>query len=85
MKTCCTCKETLELDKFYNDKSSKDGKSYRCKECKDRSKKGKISVKKKAEKKEEIINYTPYRNQKITTVEELHDYARRQAAMWLYD
>jgi len=33
MKQCTVCKETKELDQFYNVKSTKDGKGYRCKEC----------------------------------------------------
>jgi Recombination endonuclease VII len=33
MKQCSVCSETKELDQFYNMKSSKDGKGYRCKEC----------------------------------------------------
>ena len=33
MKQCSVCKETKELDQFYNVKSSKDGKGYRCKAC----------------------------------------------------
>ncbi len=33
MKQCSVCKETKELDQFYNVKSTKDGKGYRCKEC----------------------------------------------------
>jgi len=33
MKTCTVCQTSKSLDEFYNYKSSKDGKSYRCKEC----------------------------------------------------
>ena len=33
MKICCTCKENKEIDDFHNRKDTKDGKSYRCKEC----------------------------------------------------
>ncbi len=33
MKQCTVCKEIKELDQFYNVKSTKDGKGYRCKEC----------------------------------------------------
>jgi hypothetical protein len=83
MKTCCSCKETLDTDKFYNDKSSKDGKSPRCKKCKDRSKKGKQSIRKAKEKKEKVWTPIPYREHKVTTSEERHEYARRQAAMWI--
>lgn len=32
-KICTVCKEEKPLDEFYNVKRSKDGKSYRCKEC----------------------------------------------------
>jgi hypothetical protein len=81
MKTCCNCKQSLELDKFYNDKSSKDGKSSRCKSCKDGGKKGKIS--KKSSKKEKVWTPIPYREHKVKTREERHEYARRQAAMWI--
>jgi len=33
MKTCTVCKEQKALDEFYNYKTSKDGKCYRCKTC----------------------------------------------------
>lgn len=33
MKICCTCKENKEVGNFHNRKDTKDGKSYRCKEC----------------------------------------------------
>lgn len=33
MKTCHTCKEPKGLDKFYKDKSKKDGYTYQCKLC----------------------------------------------------
>lgn len=33
MKTCTVCKEEKSLDEFYNLKSSKDGKGYRCRPC----------------------------------------------------
>lgn len=33
MKQCSVCKETKDLSEFYNYKSTKDGKSYRCKSC----------------------------------------------------
>jgi len=32
-KLCPTCKQTLPLDSFSNDKSKKDGKRYQCKAC----------------------------------------------------
>jgi hypothetical protein len=35
MKQCSVCKETKDFDQFYNYKTSKDGKSYRCKACDD--------------------------------------------------
>jgi len=85
MKTCCSCKETLDIDKFYNDKSSKDGKSARCKKCKDRSKKGKPSLRSIKNKEEKVWKPIPYKDKKVVSREDLHEYARRQAAMWLYD
>jgi len=33
MKTCTVCKETKDLSHYYNNKRTKDGKSYRCKQC----------------------------------------------------
>lgn len=33
MKKCTSCKKTKQISDFYNSKSSKDGKSYRCKSC----------------------------------------------------
>lgn len=33
MKTCTVCKEGKPLSDYYNCRSSKDGKSYRCKSC----------------------------------------------------
>lgn len=33
MKQCTVCKKNKTLDEYYNYKASKDGKSYRCKEC----------------------------------------------------
>ena len=33
MKKCCTCKQEKPLDSFHKDKTSKDGHTYRCKEC----------------------------------------------------
>lgn len=33
MKQCTVCKETKHIDNFYNNKRTKDGKAYRCKEC----------------------------------------------------
>lgn len=33
MKTCSVCKKEQPLDNYYNYKNTKDGKSYRCKEC----------------------------------------------------
>lgn len=33
MKICCLCKQEKSLDKFYKFRYSKDGHSYRCKEC----------------------------------------------------
>ena len=33
MKQCTRCKETKELEEFYNDKRQTDGKSYYCKDC----------------------------------------------------
>ena len=33
MKKCTVCNEEKPLDEFYNYKTSKDGKSYRCKSC----------------------------------------------------
>ena len=33
MRTCCKCKEEKILDKFRNDKYTRDGKTTRCKEC----------------------------------------------------
>jgi len=33
LKRCTQCKEEKDLLTFYNSKASKDGKSYRCKEC----------------------------------------------------
>lgn len=33
MKVCCVCKEQKELSEFYNYKTAKDGKMYRCKVC----------------------------------------------------
>lgn len=83
MKTCSKCKQTFELDRFYNDKSSKDGKSYRCKPCKDNSKNGKTSVKSRSFEKEKIWEPIPYKEHKVKTREERHEYARRQAAMWI--
>lgn len=35
MKTCAVCKRNKSYADFYNYKSSKDGKSYRCKKCDD--------------------------------------------------
>jgi hypothetical protein len=35
MKKCTVCKESKSLDCFYNYKATKDGKSYRCKDCDD--------------------------------------------------
>lgn len=32
-KTCTVCKQTKPLEDYYNLKASKDGKSWRCKEC----------------------------------------------------
>lgn len=34
MKTCSKCKVEKELDAFCNNKQSKDGKHYHCRECK---------------------------------------------------
>lgn len=33
MKTCTTCKEIKPLEEFFNSKTYKDGKGYRCKSC----------------------------------------------------
>ena len=33
LKRCTQCKEEKDLLAFYNSKASKDGKSYRCKDC----------------------------------------------------
>jgi len=33
MRTCTKCKEEKTLDKFRNDKYTRDGKTTRCKEC----------------------------------------------------
>jgi hypothetical protein len=33
LKTCTVCKDSKPLDDYYNSKSSKDGKGYRCKPC----------------------------------------------------
>lgn len=32
-KICCSCKQELPLDNFYRNRSSKDGYSAECKEC----------------------------------------------------
>lgn len=36
-KVCTVCKEEKKLERFYNSKSSKDGKAYRCKTCDDKA------------------------------------------------
>ena len=35
MKTCAVCKEIKPFDSYYNSKTAKDGKGYRCKSCDD--------------------------------------------------
>lgn len=35
MKTCSVCSKEKSLDEYYNYKATKDGKSYRCKDCDD--------------------------------------------------
>lgn len=34
MKTCCKCKKEKEIEDFHKDRTTKDGRSYKCKECK---------------------------------------------------
>lgn len=38
MKKCTVCNDTKPLDSFFNSRTAKDGKSYRCKECDTRAK-----------------------------------------------
>lgn len=35
MKTCAVCKEIKPFESYYNSKTAKDGKGYRCKSCDD--------------------------------------------------
>lgn len=39
MKQCCTCKGTLPIDDFHNDRTKKDGKCAQCKNCKNKYRK----------------------------------------------
>jgi hypothetical protein len=58
-KPCCTCKVNLPLEDFYNDKSSKDGKTVKCKVCTKL-----YSNQYKAKHKEDISAYSKEYNRK---------------------
>jgi len=55
MKQCCACKLSKTVDHFHNDKKSKDGLAYRCKEC--------ACARSKRQRSENVIGCKEYRDQ----------------------